>query len=96
MLVIKIELWPHGDEARRQTIATGVIVNDGTGSAEMANYDAHFANGDVDVRDVVETAHNARVENFLRGHGAWYLLRVALQNWYYRQSVRWQMEKDGD
>ena len=38
MLVIHIELWPHGDSSRRKTLATGTIVNDGTGTTTQGNY----------------------------------------------------------
>lgn len=38
MLVIRIELWPHGDMARRKTIATGTIANTGTGTTTRGNY----------------------------------------------------------
>ena len=39
MLVVRIELWPHGDASRCKTLATGTIVNDGTGTATRGNYE---------------------------------------------------------
>jgi hypothetical protein len=48
MLVIKVELWPYGDSDERVTLATGAIVNDGTGTATKGNYKAVFAEGDKD------------------------------------------------
>jgi len=38
MLVIRIELWPHGDVSRRKTIATGTIVNSGAGTITRGSY----------------------------------------------------------
>jgi hypothetical protein len=38
MLVIRIELWPHGDMNRRKTLATGTIANTGTGTPTRGNY----------------------------------------------------------
>ena len=38
MLVIRIELWPHGNETRRKTVATGFIANSGTGTPTQGNY----------------------------------------------------------
>ena len=38
MLVVRIELWPHGDVTRCKTLAAGTIVNDGTGTATRGNY----------------------------------------------------------
>jgi hypothetical protein len=44
MLVIRIELWPGGDEARKRTLATGTITNLGTGSMARGNYFADLRN----------------------------------------------------
>lgn len=38
MIVIKIELWPHGDRRRKKNIGTVVIANDGTGTPTRGNY----------------------------------------------------------
>lgn len=42
MLVIKVELWPFGDESRKKEIATAEIWNTGTGTLERGNYDSSF------------------------------------------------------
>jgi hypothetical protein len=42
MIVITVELWPFGNYAARRTIATGLIVNDGTGTREVGNYTTSF------------------------------------------------------
>lgn len=38
MVVVKIELWPKGDESKATPIAIARITNDGTGTAELGNY----------------------------------------------------------
>jgi hypothetical protein len=38
MLVVKIELWPHGDESRKVNLGTAHIINDGTGDRRVGNY----------------------------------------------------------
>lgn len=43
MLVVKIELWPHGSEAMKTVIGEARIANDGTGTAVLGNYDVQLA-----------------------------------------------------
>lgn len=38
MLVIRIELWPHGDRARARELGRVEIANTGTGSPTVGNY----------------------------------------------------------
>lgn len=38
MLVIKVELWPHGDESRKKNLGIAHIANDGTGNLSRGNY----------------------------------------------------------
>jgi len=38
MVVVKIELWPLGDEKKAREIGRAEIVNDGTGTTERSNY----------------------------------------------------------
>lgn len=83
MLVIKVELWPHGDETRAQEIATGVIGNDGSGNWQYGNYNVVLSNnGECDPHGMYEQAvaqdKQTRVEKFYRDSGVWKLLRVAL------------------
>lgn len=42
MLVIKIELWPGGDEDLAQELHRGYIWNDATGTLDKGNYQAQF------------------------------------------------------
>lgn len=44
MLVVKVEIWPHGDESAATTLDTVYIGNDGTGGGEssaVGNYDVY-------------------------------------------------------
>lgn len=38
MLIIKIELWPHGDCSRSRELGRVAIANDGSGSLDKGNY----------------------------------------------------------
>lgn len=38
MIVIKVELWPFGDESRAKTLGQGHIYNDASGSSTRGNY----------------------------------------------------------
>lgn len=83
MLVIKVELWPYGDSRQAETIATGVIANDGTGTVEVGRYDALFAHGDVcpdDMKDVLGVAIGARTTH-RRRESVWRLVHKALHSW---------------
>ena len=39
MVVVKIELWPGGDEKKAQLLQSMTITNDGTGDRSHGNYD---------------------------------------------------------
>ena len=38
MVVVKIELWPHGNEEKAREIGRAEIWNDGTGNEKHSNY----------------------------------------------------------
>ena len=38
MLVVRVELWPGGDDRKRREIALMTITNDGTGDIKTGNY----------------------------------------------------------
>lgn len=73
MLVIRIDLWPHGDATRCKTIATGRVINTGTGTPSRGNYR-------IELRDVLGRLWKSGVvENFPRKRLlAWDLLACAL------------------
>lgn len=67
MLRVTIELVPFGDEARAEVVDVIEIVNDGTGTIEVGNY------------DVVHGGQTARVTRHYRTGGALQLVRRALE-----------------
>ena len=38
MVVVKIEIWPFGEESKASEIGRMTIVNDGTGTPSLGNY----------------------------------------------------------
>ena len=80
MLVVKIELWPGGDESQARTLTTGRIYNDGhsPGHPRRGNYEVAL-NGQG--RNRGGLWRTGRVENFPRlSSGPWELLRRALNS----------------
>jgi hypothetical protein len=74
MLVVRIELWPHGDESRRKIIASGTIANTGTGTTTRGNYQVTLFDGNS------RRWKSGTVENFPRKRLlGWDLLFRALQ-----------------
>lgn len=59
MLVLKMELWPSGDETKAQLVAQANIANDGTGGDSVGNYNVVLFNGR-------RMWKKGRVENFPR------------------------------
>jgi hypothetical protein len=79
VLVVRVFLWPGGDESAEEEIALGTIINDGTGLMVSGNYKVSFAEGTaLDARadaSIVE----GRVKGFSRlKEGPWQLLAEAL------------------
>lgn len=74
MLVIRMELWPFGDEAKKVEIAKCNIGNDGTGDDEIGNYNFAIFNGKRRwKRGRVDGFHRKRLEG-------WDLLYRVLHN----------------
>lgn len=44
MVVVKIELWPLGDEDFKKSLGEVHIINDGTGTRTRGNYKVNFFN----------------------------------------------------
>ncbi len=55
MVVVTIEIWPHGDQEKAKTLGVCVISNDRSGSAEFGNYN-------------VRLSHSGR---YINREGAW-------------------------
>lgn len=43
MVVVKIELWPHGDESKARPLGVAMIANDGTGDVKTGSYEVQLA-----------------------------------------------------
>jgi hypothetical protein len=69
MIVVSIELWPGGDHSNPKLLSAGAIINDGTGSQTLGNYDAAFEVKGQGVK------YTARIENHYRGTGVLELLK---------------------
>ena len=76
MIVVTVDLLPHGDETKKRTLATAVITNDGTGTEDVGNYAIGFGmpDGTVKVGKVIGHKRKAR--------SVWYLLHLALSQLY--------------
>lgn len=42
MIVVKVELWPFGQEELAKTLGVATITNDGTGTQDSGNYVAQL------------------------------------------------------
>lgn len=42
MIVVKIEIWPFGDQRKARELGRVEIVNDGKGTQDQADYDVRF------------------------------------------------------
>jgi hypothetical protein len=83
MIVIKVELWPLGDESAAREIARGKIINDGTGNIDgfvdptIGNYDVFFYE-DNQQNPIL----GSRVEGYWRSSSVWCLIKRALKEMY--------------
>jgi hypothetical protein len=74
VLVVKIEVWPGGNKAGRRVIEVAAIVNDGTGSKLVGNYDCVILTGSKG-----KVTNACKVKGHSRSKGAWVLLKKALE-----------------
>lgn len=73
MIVVRIEVLPHGHADRAEAVAELEVVNDATGTLTHGNYDVTLALAERPL------AVKARVTGFSRALGAVALVRDALQ-----------------
>lgn len=76
MIVIKIEIWPHGDMSKARILGVGTIANTGQGTNQVGQYEAFFDSmgpGGSQHREAV-VRHFKRQEK-----DAWELLYLALK-----------------
>lgn len=74
MIIIKVEIWPFGDESAAREIARGKIINDGTGNKELGNYNAEFYEWPWQGPVLGD-----RVEGHYRKSSVWLLIKKALK-----------------
>ncbi len=43
MVVVKIELWPGGDQSKARTLGMAMITNDGSGDVATGSYDVELS-----------------------------------------------------
>lgn len=80
MLVIKIEMWPQGDESQAREIGRAHISNDGTGTPDRGHYDVKLLKS-AEYATRPGTWKKGRVQNFPRQVlGPWDLLFRALRD----------------
>lgn len=75
MLVVTIELWPGGDQARKRHLGTARIANDGRGTLSAGDYDVTLSR----CGQPNQAWRRGRVEGFPRRRlGPWDLLYRSL------------------
>ncbi|MBM9499722.1 hypothetical protein JWG44_05585 [Leptospira sp. 201903071] len=83
MIVVKIEIWPNGDESKKREHSRAYIANDRTTTeatkGAYGSYDARFMQSEAfNPKKVWKSARADRIHRKLRG--AWDILYVALRN----------------
>src|SRR5687768_13951186 len=74
MIVVKVELWPGGNESRSRSLGTAFIVNNGTGTAKLGNYDVAL----MKMRDATQVYRLGRLTGWVRRKSPWNLLMLAI------------------
>jgi hypothetical protein len=87
VIVVRIEMWPHGDRLRARELGRMYLANDGTGSAERGNYDvAVCRKGTNSVPRPIspngpDATRAGRVESYPRqAYNVWRLIARALRS----------------
>lgn len=84
MLVVRIELWPLGDESQARTVALARIWNDGTGDTYTGNYYGQIVKTEEDLLaqpSLGEMRKIARVKNHSRLQSPWALVGRFIRKW---------------
>lgn len=76
MLVVKVELWPFGDENKKEDLGKVIFYNDGTGTTELANYNVKFEHTFIKRKSPVISM--LRIDGFKKQAGFWRLVNMAL------------------
>jgi hypothetical protein len=84
MLVVRLEVWPFGDESLKHELGRGTITNDQSGDLEIASYDVSLDWLSPQSRQMRKRRgawRRGRVEHFPRHRlGPWDLLYRALKD----------------
>ena len=76
MIVIRIEIWPHGNMSQARILGHGTIANTGQGTPELGVYEASFDSVGLDGPKYREV----RIRRFKRQEkDSWELLYLALK-----------------
>lgn len=79
MVVVRIEMWPHGDESKAYPLGAVFIANDGTGDASLGNYDVTAVHAGAYFGKRKEPYKTGRVVGFLRKLSPYTLVAKALK-----------------
>jgi hypothetical protein len=81
MVVVKVEMWPFGDESKKYEIGQARIVNDGKGDRNTGHYSFLLRGGVAGRSDLLDKVwKSGRVEGFARiKRGVWDLLYLCLK-----------------
>jgi hypothetical protein len=83
VIVVKVEMWPGGDESRAYELGSAVIVNDGKGTPDRGNYTAGFHRGAG--KATRRTTKFGEVKDFPRKSlNVWHLIARCLKEAGYR------------
>lgn len=77
MIVVKVELWPHGDARKAKELTRMAIANDASGDSLYGNYDVVVHNNQQFRKGVWRTG---QVKGHDRSISPWYLVRSALDS----------------
>ena len=89
MIVVKIEMWPHGDEAKSRPLGRIEIANDSSGDQRTGHY-----NGKLHAEYTDENGRKGRVTNFKRSdQSVWSLVGAFLKLWGHTKHSPKYLEK---
>lgn len=79
MVVVKVEIWPHGDESKARPLGVVMISNDGTGDTTKGNYDVVASHAGKYYGKRKEPYKKAKVTGFPRTWSPYKLVAWALK-----------------
>lgn len=77
MIVVKIEIWPFGNESKSEELGRIHIVNDGSSDSSFkGSYDVYAGDPHTHFEDAFDSS---RVEGYDRDLGFWLLFKQAIK-----------------